>query len=123
MQVFISLLIIFSSLQLQAEENVQYTIMYFYNPDCPSCQEIAPFIDYLRNEYQVIIYSYNTRNPVGLRYGMQQGIRYVPTMIITIARGEAREENRFEGINQIREAERTIAALAGKQLNTDPKQE
>jgi len=100
------------SLQEMPVEKEEYAIMYFYNPDCPACKEIAPFIDYLKEEYEAVIYSYNTRNPVGFRYGMQHQIRYVPTMIIMVEREGEKEEKRFEGIEQIKNAESEIALIS-----------
>jgi thiol-disulfide isomerase/thioredoxin len=116
MKIFLSFLVIFSLSQGGPQERPSYAIMYFFNPDCPSCKSISPFIDYLKEEYNVVIYPYNTRNPVGMRYGMQHRIRYVPTMIISIGEGDSQEDKRFEGADQIREAEILIADLAGKQV-------
>jgi len=114
MYLLLSLFLGLTSMQELPAENEKYSILYFFNPDCPSCQEIAPFIDYLKDEYEAVIYSYNTRNPVGYRYGMQNNIRYVPTLIIQIERGDEKEEKRYEGISEIREAESKIAALSGE---------
>ncbi len=113
MYLLLSVLLGFSSLQELPGQNEKYAIMYFFNPDCPSCREIAPFIDYLKEEYEAVIYQYNTRNPVGFRYGMQHQIRYVPTIIISIERGDENEIFRYEGIAEIKEAESHIAALTG----------
>lgn len=113
MHLILSLIIGLSFMQELPAENEKYSIMYFFNPDCPSCREIAPFIDYLKEEYEAVIYSFNTRNPVGYRYGMQNRIRYVPTLIIQIERGDETEEKRYEGIPEIREAEELIAELTG----------
>jgi thiol-disulfide isomerase/thioredoxin len=121
MHILLSLFLAYSSLQFENTENERYAIMYFFNPDCPSCREIAPFIDYLKEEYEAVIYSYNTRNPVGMRYGMQHEIRYVPTLIIQIERGENKETKRYVGIDEIREAESQIAILTG--AKSPPKQE
>jgi thiol-disulfide isomerase/thioredoxin len=116
MKILLSALFILSLSQGGPLERQSYAIMYFFNHDCPSCKSISPFIDYLKEEYDVVIYPYNTRNPVGMRYSMQHRIRYVPTMIITIENGENKEDKRFEGADQIREAEKLIAELTGKQL-------
>jgi thiol-disulfide isomerase/thioredoxin len=121
MHILLSLFLAYFSLQFENTENERYAIMYFFNPDCPSCREIAPFIDYLKEEYEAVIYSYNTRNPVGMRYGMQHEIRYVPTLIIQIERGENKETMRYVGIEEIREAESQIAILTG--AKSPPKQE
>lgn len=120
MYLLLSLFITLSSLQELPANNEKYAIMYFFNPDCPSCQEIAPFIDYLKEEYEAKIYSYNTRNPIGFRYGMQQQIRYVPTMIIVIDHGEQEETFRYEGTTEIREAESHIAVLTGAKPSATP---
>ncbi len=113
MHLLVSLLLAISSLQVNPVEIERYSIIYFFNPDCPSCREIAPFIDYLKEEYEAVIYSYNTRSPVGYRLGMQNRIRYVPTLIIQIERGEKKEVKRYEGVLEIKEAESQIAILTG----------
>jgi len=114
MHLLISLLLGFLVLQVIPENEDRYSIMYFYNPDCPACQEIAPFIDYLKEEYETAIYSYNMRNPVGFRYGMQHEIRYVPAMIIQIERGEEKIVKRYQGIQEIKDAEEEIAMISNK---------
>jgi thiol-disulfide isomerase/thioredoxin len=121
MHILLSLFLAYFSLQFENTENERYAIMYFFNPDCPSCREIAPFIDYLKEEYEAVIYAYNTRNPIGMRFGMQYEIRYVPTLIIQIERGENKETMRYVGIEEIREAESQIAILTG--AKSPPKQE
>lgn len=113
MNILLSLLLTLSFSQELPAENEKVSIMYFFNPDCPSCREIAPFIEYLKEEYEAVIYSYNTRNPIGYRYGMQHRIMYVPTLIIKIERGDEEEIQRYEGIGEIKEAEAVIAKLSG----------
>ncbi len=100
--------------QEKPAEEETYIFMYFYTPDCPACDQIEPFIDYLREEYAIRIYAYNMRNPVGLQYGIQHEIRYVPTLIIQIDRGDEREFKRYENIDQIREAEQFFAEIIKK---------
>ncbi len=114
MYLIITLLVGFMTLQEIPADEETYAFMYFYTPDCPACDQIEPFIDYLRQEYSVLIYAFNMRNPVGLQYGMQHEIRYVPTLIIQIDRGEEREFKRYENIDQIREAEPFIADISQK---------
>jgi thiol-disulfide isomerase/thioredoxin len=97
--------------QLEDTGSPQYQFLYFFNPDCPNCKEIAPFMEYLREEYDARIYAYNTRNPVGFRYGMQHEIRYVPTLLIIIEEGDEKIVNRYEGSKEILEAEALIATL------------
>jgi len=102
------------SLQEIPTENETYILMYFYTPHCPSCQEIAPFIDYLKEEYEIPIYSYNMRNPVGYRYGVQHNARYVPLLILQIERRDEKEYKRYEGVDEIKEAELYIADISRK---------
>jgi thiol-disulfide isomerase/thioredoxin len=109
-----SVLLGLTAMQDVPVEEETYAFMYFYTPDCPACDQIEPFIDYLREEYAIRIYSYNLRNPVGLQYGMQHEIRYVPTLIIQIDKGEEREFKRYENIDQIRKAEPFIADISQK---------
>ncbi len=116
MNIIILASLLFSMTQGGPQQRPEYTIMYFFNPDCPSCQTISPYIDYLKEEYEIVIYPYNTRNPVGMRYGMQYQIRYVPTMIISIGNGDEKEDKRFEGADRIKEAEELIAELSGKKV-------
>lgn len=112
MYLILSLLLGFMATpELQAEEPT-YAIMYFYTPDCPACLEVEPFIDYLQEEYSVRIYAYNMRNPVGLQYGLQHHVRYVPLLIIQIERGEEKELKRYEGVENIIEAESKIAEIS-----------
>lgn len=113
MYLVFALLVALSSLQEIPTEKKSYTIMYFFNPDCPACAEVAPFLEYLKEEYEAVIYSYNMRNPVGFRYGVQNQIRYVPTMIIHIEREDETVVERYEGVDQIKEAESQIARLTG----------
>jgi len=120
MYLLLSVFLGLSSLQELPAQNDKFAIMYFFNPDCPSCREIAPFIDYLKEEYEAVIYQYNTRNPIGYRYGMQHQIRYVPTIIISIERGDENEIFRYEGIEEIKEAETHIAALTGVKPSETP---
>jgi thiol-disulfide isomerase/thioredoxin len=114
MYILISLLMAVSTLQFKEVEAERYTIAYFYNPGCPSCHEIAPFIEYLKQEYDITITEYNTRTQEGYRYGMEHRILRVPTMIVIIEGGEGREIIRYEGRRQIIEAEEEIAELSNK---------
>jgi len=98
----------------ELQEEATYAIMYFYTPDCPACQEVEPFINYLREEYSVRIYAYNMRNPVGLQYGLQHHVRYVPLLIIQFERGDEKELKRYEGVEKIIEAELEIAEISKK---------
>ncbi len=112
MYLILSLLFGLLTLQEIPAEEEKYAIMYFYTPNCPSCQEIGPFIDYLKEEYNVPIYLYNMRNPVGYRYGVQHNARYVPLLIIQIERGDEKEFKRFEGVEEIKEAESHIEEIS-----------
>jgi len=103
----------FMMLQDHSHEE-SYAFMYFYTHDCPACDQIEPFIVYLQEEYSIRIYAYNMHNPVGLQYGIQHNIRYVPTLIIQIDRGEDREFKVYENIDQIREAELFIQDINEK---------
>jgi thiol-disulfide isomerase/thioredoxin len=118
MNILISILLTVSLFQELPADNEKHSIMYFFNPDCPSCREIAPFIEYLKEEYEAVIYSYNTRTPIGYRYGMQHQIMYVPTLIIKIERGDEEEIQRYEGAGEIKEAEAVIAKLNGFSVQT-----
>jgi thiol-disulfide isomerase/thioredoxin len=117
MNLILSLLLGLLTLQAIPAEEEKYTFLYFYTPNCPSCQEIAPFIDYLKEEYNVPIYAYNMRNPVGYRYGVQHDARYVPLLIIQIERGDEKEFKRYQGVDEIKEAESDIAEIS-KEIKT-----
>ncbi len=112
MYLILSLLLGILMLQEIPADEDKYAIMYFYTPNCPSCQEIGPFIDYLKEEYNVPIYSYNMRNPVGYQYGVQHDARYVPLLIIQIERGDDKEFKRYEGVEEIKEAESYVAEMS-----------
>ena len=66
----------------RTEDSVKPTLMYFYNEQCPSCQQQQPIIEALEAEYgdSIDVERINSRDNMDLV--REYGITRVPTMIV-----------------------------------------
>jgi len=79
------------------------SIDYYFDPDCPNCLAVSPYIDYLQNKYPVDINKHNVEK----EKSFDRNISGVPTLIV--------EGQKFVGRQEVAKAESTIARLVGRE--------
>lgn len=119
---YLLLAIVLISSGCTSQEEVE--MLYFYSPSCPNCIAVAPFIDYIEEEYSVDINHYDASKQVNRQSFERYNVTAVPTLIVLDG-----VEQRFVGRYEVVEAEYLIAEMTGAKppqhpfnttLQTDP---
>jgi len=85
-------------------------VLYFYDPACPNCAAVEPFISYLEQKYGVKVRKINLDDPANAYLADKWHVDAVPTLIILTDNGTAL---RYVGRVAVVEAEGEVAKIAG----------